>query len=97
MYFQFYRFLEIVQYLSEIGNRATFVSVQYRKILHTCITLIYMAIYFSHTINIYIVDLSDVREELFSSKLPHIVKIPHIERKQCYKILSLVLIFWTLL
>ena len=29
---------------------AIFVSVQYRKILHTCIPLIYMAIYFSHTI-----------------------------------------------
>ena len=30
-----------------------FDSVQYRKILHTCITLIYMAIYFGHTINVY--------------------------------------------
>ena len=32
------------------GHSAIFVSVQYRKILHTCITLTYMAIYFSHTI-----------------------------------------------
>ena len=31
-----------------------FVSVQYRKTLHTCITLIYMAIYFSHTIRPFI-------------------------------------------
>ena len=31
-------------------NHAIFVSVQCRNILHTCITLIYMTIYFSHTI-----------------------------------------------
>ena len=30
------------------------VSVQYRKILHTCITLIYMAIYFNHKIRQFI-------------------------------------------
>ena len=31
-------------------HRAIFVSAQYRKILHSCITVIYMAIYFSRTI-----------------------------------------------
>ena len=30
---------------------AIFVSVQYRKILHTYVTFIYMGIYFSHVIN----------------------------------------------
>ena len=40
-HFRFYRL---------VWNRAIFVSVQYRKILHICITFISMTIYFSHTI-----------------------------------------------
>ena len=39
-----------------ICQGAIFVSVQYRIILHTCITLIYMAIYLSHKIMFYTAD-----------------------------------------